>query len=175
MKRNIYLLILLLTSIVFTNCKEDDIQYEDDFDQSFAKWMSFKETIGNSYNYTVYNSSWVGISWQTTIKVNNGVVTERSFKSISTQGLVYVPLENKEWIEAANELNSHQNSGAADVLTLDQIYDKARTEWLIKREKATIYFEAKNDGMLSSCGYVPDGCMDDCFVGVHINSIKPGL
>lgn len=175
MKRNIYFLILLLTSIVFTNCKEDDIQYEDDFDQSFAKWISFKETIGNSYNYTVYNSSWVGTSWQTTIKVTNGVVTERSFKSISTQGLVNVPQENKEWIEAGNELNSHQNSEAADVLTLDQIYDKARTEWLIKREKATIYFEAKNDGMLSSCGYVPDGCMDDCFVGIHINSIKPGL
>jgi hypothetical protein len=107
--------------------------------------------------------------------VTNGVVTERSFKSISTQGLVNVPQENKEWIEAGNELNSHQNSGAADVLTLDQIYDKARTEWLIKRGKATIYFEAKNDGMLSSCGYVPDGCMDDCFVGIHINSIKPGL
>jgi len=40
-----------------------------------------------------------------------------------------------------------------------------------KRKDASVYFEAKNNGMISSCGYVQDGCMDDCFNGINIASI----
>jgi hypothetical protein len=36
------------------------------------------------------------------------------------------------------------------------------------------YFEAETDGLLSSCGYVEDGCQDDCFVGIHIAGITGG-
>ena len=57
-------------------------------------------------------------------------------------------------------------------LTFDQIYEKARTEWLVKRENATTYFEAENNGLISKCGYVDDGCQDDCFIGIQISSIK---
>ena len=76
-----------------------------------------------------------------------------------------------EWTENENEINSHTNSGASYALTLDQVYEKARTEWLIKRKDATVYFEANNNGLISSCGYVPDGCMDDCFRGITISSV----
>ena len=67
-------------------------------------------------------------------------------------------------------MNTHVNGGTS--LTLDEIYEKARTEWLLKRKDATSYFEAKNDGMISSCGYVNNNCADDCFVGITINLIE---
>jgi len=34
-----------------------------------------------------------------------------------------------------------------------------------KKKRPKVYFEAKNDGLISSEGYVPDNCQDDCFVG----------
>jgi len=173
MKRYVYFLMLVLAGVALVRCDKEEIRYEDDFDRSFAKWVDFKASTGNSYTYVVNNSSWVGVSWQTSIKVTHGVVTQRSFKLSLAPGVENFPLENREWTEEGNELNSHPNSGAAETLTLDQIYEKARTEWLVKREKATFYFEAKNDGMLSECGFVPDGCMDDCYTGIHIGCIKP--
>ncbi|MBA6153817.1 hypothetical protein [Gelidibacter maritimus] len=77
-----------------------------------------------------------------------------------------------EWTENENELNSHESSIAADALTLDQIYNKAETDWLIKRKNSTSYFESKNNGLISTCGYVEKDCMDDCLVGITIKSIN---
>lgn len=44
--------------------------------------------------------------------------------------------EALEWTEDEDEINSHQHTGAAEALTLDQVYDKARNEWLTKRKNA---------------------------------------
>jgi hypothetical protein len=75
------------------------------------------------------------------------------------------------WDEDANNIGTH-NAGA-EVLTLDQIYDKAKNEWLKADTKTNkIYFETDAKGLIASCGYVPDGCQDDCFTGVTITSIK---
>ncbi len=169
MKKKIWLLLLCLLS-VFLGCKKEDFKYENEFDQSFSRWETFKKNVGNSYSYVVYNSSWVGASWQTEITVTNGKVTQRSFKMISAQGLGNIPQAEREWVENDDKINSH-TTGAVS-LTLDQVYEKAKTEWLIKRDNVTTYFEANNNGLLSSCGYVEDGCQDDCFVGIHISSIK---
>jgi len=43
---------------------------------------------------------------------------------------------------------------------------------LLKRDNVTTYFEAKNNGMISSCGYWPNNCADDCFTGVSITLIE---
>ncbi len=169
MKKKIWLLLLCLVS-VFWECKKEDFKYENEFDQSFFKWETFKKNAGDSYSYVVYNSSWVGASWQTEIIVTNGKVTQRSFKMISAQGLGDIPQAEREWVESKDEINIH--STGATPLTLDQIYEKASTDWLLKRKNATIYFETENNGLISVCGYVEDGCQDDCFVGIHISSIK---
>ncbi|BBE17210.1 hypothetical protein AQPE_1359 [Aquipluma nitroreducens] len=169
MKKEISFIFLALLSVLAA-CSKEDFNYQSEFEKSFQKWENFKSDSGNSYTYVVYNSSWVGASWQTQITVSNGVVTERSFKMISAQGLDEIPLADREWTENGSELNSH-TTGAA-LLTLDQIYEKARIDWLVKRKNTITYFEAQNNGLLSSCGYVEDGCQDDCFVGVRISSIK---
>ncbi|MDD2426409.1 MAG: hypothetical protein PHU00_10410, partial [Bacteroidales bacterium] len=67
----------------------------------------------------------------------------------------------------------HRSSPAYGAVTLDVIYSKARQEWLLKRENAQTYFEAKNNGLISCCGYVEKGCMDGCFNGIYISYIQP--
>ena len=161
---------LLLIGILLTSCEKSNLNYENSFESSYQEWLSFKQTSGNSYHYVVSGGSVFGPGWQTDITVTSGKVTQRHFKYTSLTGLENIPAEALEWTENENEINSHTNSGAS-AITLDQVYEKARTEWLIKRKDVTVYFEAKNNGLISSCGYVPDGCMDDCFRGIKISSV----
>ncbi len=162
--------VLLLIGILLTSCEKSNLNYENSFESSYQEWLNFKQTSGNSYHYVVTGGSVFGPAWQTDITVTNGKVTQRHFKYTTVTGMVNVSAEVLEWTENENEINSHINSGAA-ALTLDEVYGKARTEWLIKRKDASVYFEANNNGLISSCGYVPDGCMDDCFRGINISSV----
>jgi major membrane immunogen (membrane-anchored lipoprotein) len=169
MKRNLFIFTILLIGFYFTSCVKSEINYENDFEKSHKEWLSFTNMSGNSYRYLVTGSSWVGSSWQTVITVTNGKITQRYFKYNSVKGLIEnIPQEALEWTEDENEINSHEHTSAAEGLTVDQIYNKARNEWLIKRKNSKTYFEANNNGLISSCGYVEDNCMDDCFRGINI-------
>lgn len=81
-------------------------------------------------------------------------------------------LNTLTWTENKNNLNDPGHGGGAPIQTLDQVYEQAKNDWLKKRDNAQTSFEAKNDGMLSSCGYWEDGCMDDCFRGITISLIE---
>ena len=163
--------LMLFMGGILTSCEKSDLEHENDFDKSYKSWLSFREAAGNSYQYRIHGSSWTGSSSETGVTVTNGKITQRHFKYTSVVGLANVPKEALEWTEDENEINSHGYYGA-EALTLDQIYDKARSEWLIKRKNAKTYFETKNNGMISSCGYVEDSCADDCFTGITIVSIE---
>jgi len=165
MKRKLYFFALLFIGILITSCEKSDLDYEQDFEQSYNEWLSFKKISGDSYRYMVIGGSVFGPGWQTTITVTNGKVTQRHFKYTSVNGFT-IPQEALEWTENEREINSHEFGASA--LTLDQIYEKARNEWLIKRKNAKTYFEHYNGNLISSCGYVEDGCMDDCFTGINI-------
>ncbi len=175
MKRTIFFLALLLTGYLISSCEKNDIDFEDEYKKSYRAWLDFKKSSGNTYNYTVTGASWVGIAWETKITVSKGVISQREFKYTFTQGLPEnMQKEDLEWIEYQNEINSHGSTAAADPLTLDEIYTKAQKEWLVKRKDVQTYFETNNGGLISSCGYVPNGCMDDCFRGIHITNIQKG-
>lgn len=173
MKPRQFLLAALALSLLFASCKKDKVPYKSELRQSLFAWQAFKANSDNSYRYTVATSSWVGISSETTITVSNGVVTQRDYilrritQSPSGQPSTVVA---EEWQETGSTLNTH-NYGAAAV-TLDEIYRLAREEWLKEREDVTYYFEANNSGMISSAGYVPNNCADDCFNGITITSIE---
>ena len=170
MKNKIYYITLLFISSLLISCSsDDDLSYKNDFQSSQTAWLQFKESSKNSYKYVVPGGSLLSsYGWQTTITVSSGKVTNRSFKYIGSP--VNIPAEQLEWTENEGEINSHQNGAAA--LTLDEIYAKAKSDWLIKRKNTTNYFESKNDGLISQCGYVEKNCMDDCFVGITISSIE---
>lgn len=169
MNRNYYLLIVLLIASILTSCKKSEIEYENDFEKSYKAWQTFKTSSNDSYRYQVSFSSWTGYSGETTITVNKGKVVKRSYIGKSIKQPSNEVVINEEWTEEENSLNTHQNGDAA--LTLDQIYEKAKTVWLVKNKNAEISLETKNNGMISACGFVPDNCADDCFTGIKITSI----
>lgn len=168
-KRIYYMTLLFITSLLISCSSDDDLSYKNDFQRSEASWLNFKESSKNSYKYVVAGGFvFFTYGWQTTIMVSNGKVINRSFKYIGNP--VNIPAEQLEWTENESEINNHQNGAAG--LTLDEIYAKAKSDWLVKRKNATNYFEAKNDGLISKCGYVENGCVDDCFAGITIKSIE---
>lgn len=169
MKSSAYLLPLSLVLLLFSCKKDTELLYRGEFQESYQAWLDFKTSSGNSYQYVNFSSSWTGIQSRTTIIVDKGVVVGRSYVLIDNH-TSSGPAIVEQWTEDRNTLNSHDRG--ATTLTLDQIYDKAKTDWLIKRDKTTTYFETANRGMISSCGYVYNNCADDCFNGIHIISIE---
>lgn len=165
------LFILLFIGFVFTSCNKDDFEYEDKFKDSQKALNRFKEQTGNTYEYTTTGGTWVGYSWQTTITVYDGKVNRRSFKYTDYPKAIGTDIE-LEWTESVLELGSHKDTPALDVLTLDEIYQKAKEDWLKKRKGTETYFETKNDGMISLCGYSEENCQDDCFRGISIATIR---
>lgn len=173
MIKNYFILTLVFTAIIFTGCKKEEISKKNDFEKSLAEWKKFKNSSGNSYQYTALRTSWVGMSFQTVITVKKGKVVRRKFTWIIRDGgTSQIPEDQREWTEEENEINAHQQSGATDAITLDEVYDKAKNDWLKKRDNVTTYFETKNNGLISSCGYSDNNCADDCFVGINITSIS---
>ncbi|OOG73434.1 hypothetical protein [Flavobacterium sp. A45] len=172
MKNRIYLIALLLIGGLISSCESDDVD-QNEFQNSVKVLSDFKKSTNNSYRYIVTGVSWVGTAWETTITISGGKAIQRHFKYTNTQGLRNdIPKEELEWTENGNEIGSHKNI-AATALTLDEIYNKAEQEWLIKRDNAKTYFETKNNGLISICGYIENGCQDDCFIGIHIKNIEP--
>lgn len=169
MKANFSLIILLLTLAV-TSCKKSDIESERNFKKSYNVWLNFKAETGNSYRYTIVSSSWVGTNSETTVTVKNGKVFSRSFVSTAYENYKNQIEIKEQWEEDEQNINTHESHGRA--LTLDEIYDLAKTQWLVKQKGVSTTFEVNNNGMISSCGYVPNNCADDCFFGITIKSIE---
>ncbi|MCS4165128.1 MULTISPECIES: hypothetical protein [Sphingobacterium] len=168
MKSSCFIAIPLVLSSFFISCSKD-VAYSSEFDKSYEAYQKYKKENANSYQYTVTSSSWTGSNSTTTITVFNGQVEHRSYeaKTHLEDGKVQT---YAKWTENKTELNTHDEGYEAS--TLDQVYERAKKDWLIKRRDSKIYFEAKNNGLISSAGYVPDNCQDDCFVGINISKIS---
>ncbi|MGV3761481.1 hypothetical protein [Parapedobacter sp.] len=197
-----FTLLIFSTAFLLGACEKSDIEHENSFERSYQAWLDFKATSGDRYRYEVSGATWAGSSWRTTITVRNGKVVQRDFRyivfndnpmpdegwgSASMAELLdgfgftaeefeeqegYTLLESLQWTEHESELGQHEASPASGIQTLDDIYEKARSFWLKKRSDAEVYFEATNNGLLSTAGFVPNGCADDCFSGISIRSIE---
>ncbi|NHA02912.1 hypothetical protein G7092_03860 [Mucilaginibacter sp. HC2] len=169
--KTLYLSAIIIL-ISMAGCKKDNIANESDFNKSYNIWLSFKSNAQNSYQYTTSSGSVFGYGSETKISVINGKIVSRDF--ISTQLRRNGTSQKdtiKQWHEDADHINTHSND-TDESLTLDAVYQKAKTVWLKADKKSnSIYFEAKNNGMISNCGYVPNGCQDDCFNGITIGAI----
>lgn len=171
MKRNLYFFVLLLIAGLSPSCKKSDIAFESDLERSYKIYTAFKASTNNSYRYQVNTVSWTGYSTETMISVKNGKVIRRAYVAKNVIGGPTPQITIiEQWVEEEGSLNTH-TTGAA-TLTLDQVYEKARTEWLLKRKGAKTSLQTKNNGMISSCGFVEDNCADDCFNGISIASIE---
>lgn len=166
MKFSILIIIFLA---IFSSCKKDALN--SDFEQSRKVWLAFKKSANNNYSYTVKTASWAGFGDSTIISVNNGTVSGRKYTSYTIDGATGQTSTRETWTENSTNLNTHKSG--ASLINLDAIYDKAANEWLkADKKQNNVYFEAKNQGMISTCGYVPNDCLDDCFTGIKISNIK---
>ncbi len=156
--------------LLISSCKKDAIEYKSAFKRSYAAWQQFKQSSENSYRYTVTSGSWTGVSSETTIVVQNGQVSRRTYVYRVPTDTPGESVIATEWTEEGDAVGTHAEG--ADWITLDEIYDRAETDWLKKRAGAETFFEAKNAGLISVCGYVPEGCADDCFNGISIQSVE---
>ncbi|MBU3024083.1 hypothetical protein [Zobellia galactanivorans] len=174
MKSRIYPIAVFLIGSLLFSCEKSDLEYENDFQNSRNAWLDFKESSNNSYKYVVLGGSvFTDYGWETTITVSNGTITQRHFRYISNTELPdTIPEEEAEWTENEAEINNREFTSAAQALTLDEIYNEAQQNWLLRRNNTKVYFEAGNNGLISSCIYIEDGCMDDCFNGIKIKSIQ---
>jgi hypothetical protein len=156
----------VIAVLLISSCTKDNHTNNNAYTTSLSAWTAYKASVSNSYVYTTSQSSFTGYSSETTITVISGKITNRDYVSYKPDRTVV-----KEWHETYVDLGSHSNEGSP-LLTIDDIYVKAKNEWLNVDSKAnTIYFETKNNGILSTAGYVPNNCMDDCFTGINIKSI----
>lgn len=190
----------LLLIVLVSAC--DSFEHKSEYEKSFQKWQSFKSSSKNSYRYILTGSTWTGVSWETELVVQKGEITERKFRytnfenvkrpvtgwdSASAEEALKVLgmtpeefrersgisfLEYCEWVEKGIEVGTHTGTAASLPMTLDTIYQLARNEWLRERDNVTTYFKARNEGLISSAGYVEDNCADDCFRGVSIRQIE---
>lgn len=169
--RTLSFIFLLIVSMTTSCSSEDELNYQSELGKSKSAWLNFKKSSNNSYKYTVINGSWSGFSWETEITVKNGIVTQRAFKYASIEGLsTNIPQGELQWNETESQIGTHKNG--AKPMTLDNIYSLAKQNWLAKEGNVKTYFETKNNGMISICGYVENSCTDDCFTGIKITRIK---
>jgi len=169
--KNLFLITFLIL-LTATSCKKESIAKSDEYDTSLKAWLNYKSDVGNSYQYTITYGSWTGYGVEITTGISKGQFVFRDFTSFRYRNDGSGKKDTlKSWHEDTATINTHTQD-AGEIMTIDEIYTKARTVWLkVDASANDIFFEAKNNGIISSCGYVPHGCQDDCFNGVKIKSI----
>jgi len=134
------------------------------------------EVTERTFHYTVYNDYRIpeaGWSLETTQEMLDSL-SRRYQVNIERLPSADSIFRTLIWNENKSNLNDPVHGGGAPTWTLDQVYEQAKNDWLRKRDNAHTSFEAKNNGLISSCGYWEDGCMDDCFRGIRISGIEGG-
>lgn len=180
--KTILRIILASVLITATSCDKEELAYQDEYEKSYKAWLDFKKESNNSYAYTMLRYHDELISTLTTITVESGTVIGREFR-YHFIGNVAMPeggwdkqtaidafksfgysvewysqenlLDQLQWTENREEIGTHQYGG---IWTLDEVYKLAKNNWFVKRKNAETYFQADNNGMISSCGYVENGC-----------------
>ncbi|MCC5938153.1 MAG: hypothetical protein JJU34_12810 [Lunatimonas sp.] len=192
---------LLVGVFFMGSCNDTLLEHQSSFEKSQRAWLDFKHASNNSYTYTATGASWTGGSWSTVITVDRGEVIRRSFSYtvfqdikrpatgwdeasrntvLANLGLTADEFEEVsgkrleevlEWQEEGEMLGSHEGTGAAEPITLDEVYALSASDWLVRRDNRQAIFEATNNGMISVSGFLLDNCQDDCFKGITIVEI----
>ncbi len=167
------LLFTLLTIISFSCNKEQSEKTEilNCFDESLANWQLLKGEHGESYQYQTSFTSWAGFGSRTEITVKEGVVIARNYEGFTIDGSTGAQSIVEEFHETQAELGTNQKG--MPPATLDELYTSCTTDFLsVSINKNTLYFDKHETGRMERCGFVADGCADDCFQGFYISSFS---
>ncbi len=139
------------------------------YEESLEKWEDLKKEHGNSYIYQRKFDSWSGFGRMVQIKVVDGVVVSRIYQSYKRTNSGNIKVD-KEYKETGEDVGKHE--GRFPAITIDELYVEGKKYLEVDEEQNKIYFTTFENGLLKFCGHYPNGCVDDCFNGVSIYSIR---
>ncbi len=178
-----YLKFFLGLTLIFTSCEKNDDSDKNEatipsslkgenrlsYNESLNKWNELKKVNGNSYVYQTTFLSWTGFGSTTELKVVEGKVTTRNYREFNTDEQTGERVTTGSYTENENELGSHEKGAAP--FTIDELYNScARDYFVVDEENNTLHFETDVNGLMTLCGFVPNGCLDDCYQGISIES-----
>lgn len=144
-------------------------EYGFDFRESRKAWKDLKKQNGDSYAYIILEQSYTGEGSQTTIEVEEGKVKARSYIAfiISDEDGKKTIIDRYEET-TKKEIGSH--SLGAPPLTIDNLYSTCLSKYLtVDHDANEVFFETNEEGIMMLCGFVPIGCLDDCYRGIRIS------
>ncbi|UJR17619.1 hypothetical protein I4U23_004515 [Adineta vaga] len=87
------------------------------YKNSYNQWLNIKQKWRNSYQYTLYRSSWVGFRSSLTVFVVAGKVVSREYESS------FGGKKKENWVEKENQLYTHDAGWKAEESsTIDKVY-----------------------------------------------------
>jgi hypothetical protein len=138
---------------------------------SQKKWDKLKAKNDNSYRYSISSQSWTGYGTITEIKVVNGIVVERKHNEYVINQLTGQLDMTPVYREDQSQLGL--NDAGAPPLIFDELYNSCRVEYLkVNTQDNNVYFETSDIGLMTTCGYFPKNCSDDCFRGISIKTFE---
>ena len=175
MSNKILILFVFLFSVISCSVNNDIYNKVGEegysYNKSLKKWNALKEVNNNSYIYKLSFVSWTGFGSSTELEIKNGEVISRAYEEHKFN------LQNKEnevldsYFETIDNLGEHPKGAIPQ--TIDDLYTTCASEYLVVSEKDNrIYFETDEDGLMKMCGFVPNNCMDDCYIGVTVKSFE---
>ena len=176
---NCFIMFLFCITLLSCSTNDDDrgeitgesgISYSD----SKTMWKEVKAQNEETYSYTVSFSSWSGFGSRTTITVKDGLVSKRKylyFEQVLNEESELEEVEIESYTETGEEIGSH--SEGFDPLLIDELYQTCLSDYLnINKADNEIYFNTDEAGIISNCGFVETGCVDDCFRGFRISEFN---
>lgn len=146
------------------------------YTRSLRTWNELVKEKGGSYFYqTSFGSMEGNYSNKTKITVKNNIPVAREYEESiseidSVDPVTKMASFKKEILSqySEDELSLGKNQKGHPAITIDSLYKKCRDKLDVSPKENYIYFETNDHGIISTCGYVPIDCMDDCFNGVDI-------
>lgn len=148
--------------------------HEKEYNLSLEQWEKEKKAHNNSYQYTLFFENSMGtFKFETTIFVKNGIVYAREkeafLRNSETQKMELDKAQS--WKETKEQLGTHDKYSGFPK-TMNELYEDCDRALRVDPNSNDIIFRMDNNQLLSSCGYTPEACADDCFKGVTIKDFK---
>ena len=141
------------------------------YSESRSLWLQMKEDNGDSYEYTVGVLSWTGDGNNTIITIDEGKAVARKYQEFFMDPDTGVKTDGFGYSETGADVGI--NEAGAKAMTMDELYGICLADYLVvDPENNTVRFETDGVGILTLCGFIPNGCADDCFVGINLSDFK---
>lgn len=164
------LTLAVMLSTLLLSCDKETIapEYLEAIDARL-EWNEARQQNGNNYTYTAVTTSFSNTGTSTEIRVEDGIVTYRRYEAYSLVAGQKDVTDTYE--ETGADIGSNQMGMAP--LTIGELYYTCLNEYLrVDPEKNYLYFTTIISGVPGVCGYVPDNCMDDCYLGFNIETFR---